>query len=27
VTGKVRLKLYMGNVISAGPTSPYSLYR
>lgn len=27
VTGKVRLKLYKGNVISAGRTSPFSLYR
>ncbi|HEY8424182.1 MAG TPA: argininosuccinate synthase [Clostridia bacterium] len=26
VTGKVRLKLYKGNVIPAGVTSPYSLY-
>ncbi|MDR2752583.1 MAG: argininosuccinate synthase [Clostridiales bacterium] len=26
VTGSVRLKLYKGNVISAGATSPYSLY-
>lgn len=26
VTGKVRLKLYKGNLISAGVTSPYSLY-
>ncbi|NDL66919.1 argininosuccinate synthase [Clostridiales bacterium F-3ap] len=26
VTGKVRLKLYKGNVIPAGATSPYSLY-
>ena len=26
VTGKVRLKLYKGNIISAGSTSPYSLY-
>jgi len=26
VTGKVRLKLYKGNVISAGVQSPYSLY-
>ena len=26
VTGKVRLKLYKGNVSSAGSTSPYSLY-
>jgi len=26
VTGSVRLKLYKGNVISAGSTSPYSLY-
>lgn len=27
VTGKVRLKLYKGNVIAAGRTSPFSLYR
>ncbi len=27
VTGKVRLKLYKGNVISAGRSSPFSLYR
>jgi argininosuccinate synthase len=27
VTGKVRLKLYKGNVIIAGRKSPYSLYR
>ena len=27
VTGKVRLKLYKGNLISAGVWSPYSLYR
>jgi argininosuccinate synthase len=27
VTGKVRLKLYKGNVIVSGRTSPYSLYR
>ncbi len=26
VTGKVRLKLYKGNIISAGCSSPYSLY-
>lgn len=26
VTGKVKLKLYKGNIISAGATSPYSLY-
>lgn len=26
VTGKVRLKLYKGNIISAGSSSPYSLY-
>ena len=26
VTGKVRLKLYKGNIIPAGTTSPYSLY-
>lgn len=26
VTGKVRLKLYKGNIISAGTTSPYSLF-
>ena len=26
VTGKVRLKLYKGNIINAGVTSPYSLY-
>ena len=26
VTGQVRLKLYKGNIISAGATSPYSLY-
>lgn len=26
VTGKVKLKLYKGNIISAGSTSPYSLY-
>ena len=26
VTGKVRLKLYKGNIIKAGTTSPYSLY-
>ena len=26
VTGKVRLKLYKGNIISAGSQSPYSLY-
>ena len=27
VTGKVRLKLYKGNIISAGRISPFSLYR
>jgi len=27
VTGKVRLKLYKGNIISAGRSSPFSLYR
>jgi len=27
VTGKVRLKLYKGNIIPAGVQSPYSLYR
>jgi argininosuccinate synthase len=27
VTGKVRLKLYKGNVFPAGTTSPYSLYQ
>ena len=27
VSGNVRLKLYKGNVITAGRTSPYSLYR
>jgi argininosuccinate synthase len=27
VTGKVRLKLYKGNIIVAGRTSPFSLYR
>ena len=27
VTGKVRLKLYKGNLINAGVWSPYSLYR
>ncbi|MDR0819360.1 MAG: argininosuccinate synthase [Oscillospiraceae bacterium] len=26
VTGKVKLKLYKGNIINAGVTSPYSLY-
>ena len=26
VTGTVRLKLYKGNIIGAGMTSPYSLY-
>ena len=26
VTGTVRLKLYKGNIIPAGMTSPYSLY-
>ncbi|MBR6400450.1 MAG: argininosuccinate synthase [Firmicutes bacterium] len=26
VTGKVKLKLYKGNIISAGSSSPYSLY-
>ncbi len=26
VTGKVKLKLYKGNIINAGMTSPYSLY-
>lgn len=26
VTGSVRMKLYKGNIISAGATSPYSLY-
>ncbi|MPN21368.1 Argininosuccinate synthase [bioreactor metagenome] len=26
VTGTVRLKLYKGNIINAGATSPYSLY-
>jgi argininosuccinate synthase len=26
VTGSVKLKLYKGNIISAGATSPYSLY-
>ena len=26
VTGTVRLKLYKGNIISAGSKSPYSLY-
>lgn len=27
VTGKVRLRLYKGNIINAGVWSPYSLYR
>lgn len=27
VTGKVKLKLYKGNIISSGRTSPFSLYR
>ena len=27
VTGRVRMKLYKGNIISAGRTSPFSLYR
>ncbi len=27
VTGTVRLKLYKGNIVSAGRTSPFSLYR
>ena len=26
VTGSVKLKLYKGNIIPAGTTSPYSLY-
>lgn len=26
VTGKVRLKLYKGNIVPAGTTSPYSLH-
>ncbi|MBQ8427249.1 MAG: argininosuccinate synthase, partial [Clostridia bacterium] len=26
VTGEVKLKLYKGNVMNAGVTSPYSLY-
>ena len=26
VTGTVKLKLYKGNIINAGVTSPYSLY-
>ena len=26
VTGEVKLKLYKGNIIKAGTTSPYSLY-
>jgi argininosuccinate synthase len=26
VTGTVKMKLYKGNIISAGATSPYSLY-
>ena len=26
MTGEVRLKLYKGNIISAGAASPYSLY-
>ena len=26
VTGEVKLKLYKGNIINAGATSPYSLY-
>ena len=26
VTGEVKLKLYKGNIINAGTTSPYSLY-
>ena len=26
VTGEVKLKLYKGNLINAGVTSPYSLY-
>ena len=26
VTGEVKLKLYKGNIINAGMTSPYSLY-
>ncbi|MBQ5859757.1 MAG: argininosuccinate synthase, partial [Selenomonadales bacterium] len=26
VTGKVRVKLYKGNIMSAGAQSPYSLY-
>ena len=27
VTGSVRLKLYKGNIISAGRKSPFNLYR
>ena len=27
VSGRVRLKLYQGNIISAGRSSPFSLYR
>ncbi len=26
VTGEIKLKLYKGNIINAGMTSPYSLY-
>ena len=26
VTGEVKMKLYKGNIIKAGTTSPYSLY-
>ena len=26
MTGEVKFKLYKGNIIKAGPTSPYSLY-
>ena len=26
VTGEVKLKLYKGNLVNAGMTSPYSLY-
>ena len=26
VTGTVKMKLYKGNIITAGSTSPYSLY-
>ena len=26
VTGEIKLKLYKGNIVNAGMTSPYSLY-